>query len=211
MEDFISSILNSTIDFSQVGTILGLWILALWAVFCFWVFTDANKRYKHRKWGLFWFIVVLILNFPALVLYFIVRPENEENHVIYLGNEGSNTLGGINVPLINFTGEDGVVQLSLSLSLNKNIGENVQFDLKVNDTDKYKVQEKQVSVEVETKGVEAKDLSSNTTDKLVVERKINVSKLKNKAQSLKNSFKAKLKSRKQSKLNDESPTEEKSN
>ncbi len=211
MEDFISSILNSTVDFNQLGTIILIWILALWAVFCVWVFTDANKRYKNRRWGLFWFIAVLIINFPALVLYFIVRPENEENHVIYLANEGSNTPGGINVPLINFTGEDGIVQLSLSLSLNKNIGENVQFDLKVNDTDKYKVQEREVSVEVETKEVEAKDLSGNKTDAPVVERKITVSKLKNKAQSLKNSFKAKLKARKQAKLNDESPTEEKSN
>jgi hypothetical protein len=189
MEDFISSILNSSVDFNQVGMIFIVWILALWLVFCVWVYMDAKKRYKTKNFGFFWAAAVFILNFPALVMYFIVRPENEENHVIYFANEGSQPNGGINVPLINFTGEDGVVQLSLSLSLNKNIGENVHFDVKVNDTDKYKVQEKEVSVEVQPEIVSA-DVSTEIAPQ--VTSKVTVSSIKNTTNKFKNKVKNKL-------------------
>jgi hypothetical protein len=187
MEDFISSILNSNIDFNKIGGIFLLWILALWLVFCVWVNMDAKKRYKSKKWGLFWASAVFVLNFPALVLYFIVRPENEENHIIYFANEGSQPNGGINVPLINFTGQDGLVQLSLSLSLNKNIGENVQFDVKVNDSENYKVQEKEVSVAVESEPPVVSEVAS-----VPVTRKITISNLKSNASSIKKNIKSKL-------------------
>lgn len=187
MEDFISSILDSSIDFNQVGVIFLLWVTALWMVFCVWVHLDAKKRYKSKVWAFFWSIAVFLLNFPALVLYFIVRPENEENHIIYFANEGSQPNGGINVPLINFTGQDGLVQLSLSLNLNKNIGENVQFDVKVNDSENYKVQEKAVNVEVEKEPVEA-----TASKESPVTRKVTVSSLKSSASSIKKKVKSKL-------------------
>jgi hypothetical protein len=186
MEDFISSILNSNFDFNKIGAFFLLWIGALWLVFCVWVNLDAKKRYKSKKWGLFWAAAVFVLNFPALVFYFIVRPENEENHIIYFANEGSQPNGGINVPLINFTGQDGLVQLSLSLSLNKNIGENVQFDVKVNDNENYKVQEKEVNVEVETQPEVVTETSAPVT------RKVTISSLKSNASSFKKNIKSKL-------------------
>ncbi len=177
MEEFVSSILNSELDFNEVGKLFLIWIAALWVVFCVWVFVDAKKRYKSMAWAFFFFFAVLILNFPALVLYLIIRPENEENHVIYLANETSSSItGGVNVPLINFTGEDGLVKLSLSLSMSKGVNEDVQFDIKVNDTEKFEIAEAptketlDVAVNVESATVVEKVDKPNKKSRLSLEK-----------------------------------------
>ncbi len=193
MEEFVSSILSSELDFNEVGKLFLIWIAALWVVFCVWVFVDAKKRYKSSAWAFFFFFAVLILNFPALVLYLIIRPENEENHVIYLANESTSSVtGGVNVPLINFTGEDGLVKLSLSLSMSKGVNEDVQFDIKVNDTDKFEITEAPVK--------ESLDLAVNVDSDSVVEKedkpkkksRLSLEKFRQRTSSLGSSLRSKL-------------------
>ncbi len=189
MEEFVSSILNSTLNFNEIGKYFLIWLAALWVVFCVWVFVDAKRRYKSTAWGAFFFFAVLILNFPVLVLYLIIRPENEENHVIYLANDSSSSVsGGVNVPLINFTGEDGLVKLSLSLSMSKGVNEDVMFDIKVNDQDKFEI--------TEPKKEETLDVAVNvepSTEKVSKKTRISLDTFKKRTSDLGATLKSKFK------------------
>jgi len=73
--------------------------------------TDAWKRYKNKNLAIAFFLLTFFLNFPILVFYFIVRPESKfEDYDEW-------EAGGVNVPVVNFVGKDGV-DMVLQLKIN---------------------------------------------------------------------------------------------
>lgn len=116
MEQLLLGIVDSTLDYATVGKLFIIYILALWAMFSFWVFVDAKKRYQSTKIGILFFILVFVLNFPALIFYIIIRPENEED----IGHYGM-LHGGLDIPIANFIGKEDQIEFSLSIKLNPSI------------------------------------------------------------------------------------------
>ncbi len=135
MFDFILDILQVNIDYKSILAYAAVYLVSLWLLFCIWVFFDAKKRYENSLTPILLFIAVLILNFPALIFYLIIRPEDDEDMFVY-GPESYSPNGGINVPLVNFVGESGSIELSFGLNISKialnnpNLKINVEVDEK---------------------------------------------------------------------------------
>lgn len=114
MLDVLLSVVDSGIDY-KVVMVLGLgYLILLWLVFSFWVLNDARKRYKNPLVALIFFWIVLVLNFPALIFYLIIRPEKEDENTLHLYHHDE--VGGLNVPLVNFASEQGI-SMSLQIKL----------------------------------------------------------------------------------------------
>jgi hypothetical protein len=115
MLDSVVGLLEADINWNNILLIVIGYIFLLWFLLSFWVALDAKKRYKSIVVAIFLFLVVLILNIPALVFYLIVRPDREEDNILYLHSEESG-LSGVNIPVVNFKGDDGFV-ISLQLKV----------------------------------------------------------------------------------------------
>jgi hypothetical protein len=127
MNQFIQGLLNTVTgqqapDFNFVLSLLVIYVLALWLAFCAWVFLDARRRYARWYVALFITLIVLVLNFPALILYLIVRPEDEE-----VGTFAAR--GGLEVPVVNFVDANGEVKLALNLQIYPN--QNPKADMNI--------------------------------------------------------------------------------
>lgn len=130
MIDFIAKFLGSGNEFPTVLVIGVSYIVMLWFMFSVWVFIDAKKRYGSNLISFVFFIFVLIFNFPALIFYFLVRPENEGEFVVVSAEEYSNR--GVNVPIANFIGEDGKIAFSFELKIKKESLVTEPHDMSVN-------------------------------------------------------------------------------
>lgn len=115
MIDFIAKLISGD-GLTTVLMLAGLYILILWLMFSFWVYVDARKRYKKTSIGIVFFFVVFIFNFPALIFYLVTRPEDENDFLFFPSDNLSNR--GVNVPVVNFVGQDGKVNFSLELKIN---------------------------------------------------------------------------------------------
>lgn len=112
--DFLQ--LNEEIPFQTVFAIILLYIILLWLVISIWVFIDARKRYDNDMTPVLFGFLVFFLNFPMLIFYFAVRPE------IRFDDFDDWEAGGVNVPIVNFMGKDGI-EMSFELRVNpKKIG-----------------------------------------------------------------------------------------
>jgi hypothetical protein len=107
--DFID--FNENVNYELVLYCIGGYILLLWIVVSSWVARDSYKRYgESSMMAAVWFFVVFFLNFPALMFYLVIRPD-EHYHNDYFG-------GGVNVPIANFTGKDGEYLMGIQLKIN---------------------------------------------------------------------------------------------
>ena len=115
MADLVTTLITF-IDYQVVLTAVVLYVVAMWLMFCLWVFLDARKRY-HSVWvALMFGVLVFIFTFPALIFYLVVRPEE----TFMPGAEGySADQAGVNVPVINFISEDGEVEMAINLQVYK--------------------------------------------------------------------------------------------
>ena len=192
--DFLVNILETNINYSSILVIIFIYILLLWLMFSLWVGVDAKKRYKNTAIALGFSLLVLVLNIPALIFYLIIRPENDEDNVLYLHSD-DNTTSGVNVPIINFKGEDGFV-LSLQLKVGNiensekksknNMNINVEFDsdnekmektnIKANTVDERKVENK---IEKTSKGKEVIEKIKLKLNRLIEKSKSFLRKTKN--------------------------------
>lgn len=121
--DFID--FNESVDYAVVLQLFCSYVLLLWVVIAVWVGVDAKKRFNSNKFSFLFFFLVLILNFPMLIFYFIVRPDEQ-----FEGYEEWEA-GGVHVPMVNFTGKDGV-EMVIELKLKPSrINPNIQEDMKV--------------------------------------------------------------------------------
>ncbi|KXK26610.1 MAG: hypothetical protein TR69_WS6001000616 [candidate division WS6 bacterium OLB20] len=87
-----------------------IYLLTLWFIISVWVFFDARKRMNSTVLALVTAIANLILQFPFLFMYLLIRPSSYEDFDDWID-------GGVNVPIVNFTGKDGVV-MSFELRVN---------------------------------------------------------------------------------------------
>ncbi|MBD3362115.1 hypothetical protein GF362_00160 [Candidatus Dojkabacteria bacterium] len=104
---------NEGVDFINILACVGLYWLFFWFSISVWVFLDARKRYENPRIALLWAFVVFFLFFPALIFYLAVR-KSEDPLELDLYEEA----GGVNVPLVNFTGNEGM-QMTLELNIQK--------------------------------------------------------------------------------------------
>ncbi len=150
-------LISLDINYKTVLSYILIYMFSLWVLFCLWVFFDAKRRYTNKFLPFVFFVAVLILNFPALVFYLIVRPEEDEGDDEFFNNlfgNVSQARGGIDVPLVNFVGDTGNVEFSFHLRLNKTY-QNQPHDMKINvemDNNKNQLVEKIIE--------EAKEISN---------------------------------------------------
>lgn len=104
---------NKTVDYSVIIPLVIIYVLVFWLIVCGWVAFDANKRLHSRIKGVFLGLGALIFGVPFLILYLLIRPMDED---LYVQSEVE-PQGGVNVPVVNFVGPDGVV-MSLELRIN---------------------------------------------------------------------------------------------
>lgn len=136
--------------FSDVLGWFLIYLAALWVAISVWVYADATKRYKNMMIAIVVTIFVFVLNFPALIVYLVIRPEEDFSLDTELAYTDQGVSGGVDVPLIKFTGENGEVKLALNLqissSLNKDADMTLDFGVTTNRED-LKISEKPVKVE----------------------------------------------------------------
>ncbi len=116
--------MNENIDYGIFVKLFCSYILLLWIVISAWVGMDARKRF-NKKYAILFFLLVLVLNFPMLIFYFIIRPEEQYEYYDQWD------LGGVNVPLVNFVGKEGV-EMVLELKLNPSkVTSKIASDMKI--------------------------------------------------------------------------------
>lgn len=111
--DFIVEFLqlNEEFPFQSVIIGIGIYLLSLWVVISIWVYYDANKRYDNNLTSMLFAFLVFFLNFPMLIFYFAVRPD------IIFEDFDDWEAGGVNVPIVNFMGKQGI-EMSFELRIN---------------------------------------------------------------------------------------------
>ncbi len=71
---------NGIMDFfthpvwKYLGYSLTFLLIIIWLAFVYWTYRDARLRSEHVPTAIFWTLVVLILNYPGLIIYLILRP-----------------------------------------------------------------------------------------------------------------------------------------
>jgi hypothetical protein len=102
--------LNQTMDYSLILPAILLYMVFFWIIVSIWLFFDAKKRFQSKKVAFLISLGNFFFQLPFLLLYLLFRPIEEE--YIDAPNQG-----GVNVPIVNFMGTDGVV-MSLELRIN---------------------------------------------------------------------------------------------
>jgi hypothetical protein len=139
-----------------------LYVLVFWLIVSSWLFFDAKKRYQSWKKALLILILNIIFGIPFLIFYLLVRPfDGEEELIIHeksSGSESKGNNGGVNVPVVNFIGKDGMV-MSLQLSINPNTAmTDSQPEMKINVNFESSDPQKQL-VAQEIDGIKVVDIS----------------------------------------------------
>jgi len=141
------------IQFEYVAIIVAGYIFAIWLMVTAWAARDASRRYSGRFTAALWAIAILVLGFPALMFYFVIRPEvGEEQETGYAS-------GGLQVPLINFIGKNNEMLFNLQIKINPDELTQAVQDMKVDIEWLSKDKNKEISIstiEAEAKAVSAK-------------------------------------------------------
>lgn len=102
-------------DASQLVSLIFLCVILyfglLWIFISVWVYNDAKKRYDSKWTPILFGVSVFVLNIPMLVFYYAVRPD------MTFEEFDDWEAGGVNVPIVNFMGKEGV-EMSLELRVN---------------------------------------------------------------------------------------------
>lgn len=104
---------NKNIDYGIIIPLAFLYVFIFWFIVSGWVYFDSKKRTKNKVKGLLIGFGNLIFGVPYLILYLLIRPSDFELEADLL----SEASGGVNVPVVNFVGKDGMV-MSLELRIN---------------------------------------------------------------------------------------------
>ena len=119
MFEFITQIVEAQLDYSGIFTAIAVYIVFMWFMFCLWVLIDARKKFGNIWVAILFMLFVLPLNIPGLILYLIVRPEHEDwTDITAIDGSGEHHYGGVNVPIMHFTGDDGKINMTFGLSVN---------------------------------------------------------------------------------------------
>lgn len=138
---------NESVNYQIVVIGFMAYMLLLWIVVTIWVYKDAKSRFEGKFMPVLMALLNLLLFFPFLIIYLLVRPHYRDEFDDW--HEG-----GVNIPIVNFTGNDGVV-MSFELRVNpKRIAENNDNEMKIDisfdskDENKRLVEPKAVEVSV---------------------------------------------------------------
>lgn len=105
--------INQNVDYTFIIPLIVIYFFTFWLIVCGWVLADAKKKMKSVRKGVLMAVLNFIFGFPFLMLYLLIRPiEGEDEDSV-----GNDQIGGVNVPIVNFVGKDGVV-MSLELRIN---------------------------------------------------------------------------------------------
>lgn len=112
MSEFLVNLIdiNENIDYSTVLAMFCSYLLVLWFVISLWVGVDSWRRYGSKKLAIMLGFLTFFLNFPMVIFYFIIRPEDK------LESYEDWDMGGVNVPVVNFVGKEGV-EMALELKI----------------------------------------------------------------------------------------------
>lgn len=128
MIDFFLKFLESQINYQVILLGIALYLASVWVMFSLWVFIDARKRFNNMLAAVLLSLFVLPFNLPGLIFYLIIRPEED-----ILGSDLAfdGVAGGVNVPLVNYTGRDGEVVMALNLQLSPRSNPNADMNINV--------------------------------------------------------------------------------
>lgn len=111
-------------DYSIIIPLTIVYLLVLWVIVSVWVYFDAKKRYQNRFFAILIALANLVLQFPFLFVYLLIRPDSPELAEDWVE-------GGLNVPIVNFTGDEGVI-MSLELRINpKKLADEKSSEMKI--------------------------------------------------------------------------------
>lgn len=107
MSEFFLNLIktNEGINYGFVFLLVGLYMIAFWLIVCFWAWFDSNKRYKNKAMPFLIFIFILLMGFPALIFYIIIRPEHTKEEQEYV--DQAFRVNGIETEKIDIKGGDG--------------------------------------------------------------------------------------------------------
>lgn len=117
---------NEGVNYAVVTKIIVVYLALLWFFVSVWVFNDA--KYRFNSWVIAFFLAILnlILSFPFLLIYLLVRPSHREDL------DDFSEEGGVNIPIVNFTKDNGVViSLQLKIDSKKIVEDNIDYKLDV--------------------------------------------------------------------------------
>lgn len=137
--DFIS--FNEGLNYKVVVFLFIVYVIFLWMIVVLWVYFDAKKRYIHPIHPLVVAIATFFLGIPFVLLYMLIRPDE------LLDEEAlqEEQKGGVNIPLVNFTGKEGI-EMTLNLTVSPKVNEVKPSDLKIGvsiepNDDKFEIKE----------------------------------------------------------------------
>ncbi len=174
--DTLIDLLDSGFKIEKVWPFVIGYIFIVWFMFAVWLLIDAYRRYENPFIAGAFFLLVLPLNFPALVFYLIIRPETEEEIIAHFGHMDTSPIeGGVNVPLVNFVGRKGV-EMGITLKISNNMLQstannmNINVDWKSKDANFKTVNSKetrvaQIQPQKQIKTIANEDLSKKAMDK----------------------------------------------
>ena len=117
---------NEGIDYSFVSRIVVLYLVVLWIFVSVWVFNDAKYRFGSKFVAFLFSILNFFLSFPFLLIYLLVRPSHRDEWDDALES------GGINIPVANFVGKEGVtISFNLKINSKKILDENSDYKLDI--------------------------------------------------------------------------------
>jgi len=148
--------MNEKIDYTFLIPLVILYFLIFWLIVSLWVYVDTKKRIKRKRFRILIFFLNLIFGLPFMLLYLLARPyDNDEMDEI----SGE----GVNVPIINFVGKDGMV-MALELKIlptglvDKNVAYDANMRIGVNIESPHIIGPKKVEIEkVEEKIIPIKE------------------------------------------------------
>ncbi|MEI7578855.1 MAG: hypothetical protein WCJ58_02320 [bacterium] len=92
---------NQGINYSKVALIIFGYFGLFWFAISFWVIRDASQRGVNKFLAVFIGLANFFLFVPFLIVYLLLRPHFTEDFDEW--HEG-----GVNMPIVNFTGEQGI-------------------------------------------------------------------------------------------------------
>lgn len=176
MNDLILNLVrfNEEVDFTIVIPLTILYFFIFWVIVSIWVYIDSKPRLKSKKRAIAVALLNQIFGLPFLLLYILARPfdESELLHVKEEDNDRKMN-GGVNVPLVNFTGKDGVV-MSLEIKINpENINEKKDTEMKIDVSFDSKDENKQISEIKAELSSKIKELNKEVTNTAINTGNIN--------------------------------------
>ena len=139
--DFVN--FNRGLNYQVVLVIFGLYVLLIWFIVVLWAYFDAKKRYLNPIHQILIGLATFFLGIPFVLLYLLIRPDeiyedDDEQEMEY-------QKGGVNIPMINFVGKEGV-EMTLTLNISPKVNEVKPSDLKIGvsvepNDDKFEIKE----------------------------------------------------------------------